>query len=461
MKAKLVRTKKASKEFWTPQPDVIFKDLNEVEFKPQNLIAVDSSQEFQEHMGFGGSFTEAAAVTLSEAPEAIRQEALTAYFSKSEGLGYNLGRLSIHSCDFGLGNYTYIEEGDAALDTFDMSHDDELIIPMIKEAQEIAGEDLTLLASPWSPPAFMKDNNEMNYGGKLLPEYHQAWANYFSKFIHGMQDRGINLWGVSVQNEPAATQTWDSCQYSADEEKNFVRDYLGPTLEINNQADKNIVIWDHNRDLILERAIPAYSDPEAAKYIWGVGNHWYVSEDFELLGKLHDLFPEKHILFTEGCVEYGIYGNEPVWENGEHYGRNIIGDFNNWSRGWIDWNLFLNEEGGPNHVSNFCEAPIMYDRKKQQLIYNISYYYIGHFSKYIQTGAKRILTTTTAKPVEVSGTGTRTNAKAVSAVAYKNPNGEIVIVAQNEGHIAEMTLMVDGKAVNISLPNNSISTFII
>ncbi len=432
-----------------------FKEIKNVQFidglKPKtDIISVDTSREYQEFMGFGGAFTEAASVTIGEAPKDIRDRALKLYFDKKEGLRYNLGRVSIHSCDFGLGNYTYIEEGDKELKTFDMSHDDKFIIPLIKSAQEVAGEDLKILASPWSPPAFMKDTNEMNYGGKLLKEYYQTWANYFVKFNAGMKDRGIDLWGFSVQNEPAATQTWDSCQYTAEDERDFIKNHLGPTFEKEGLSDKAILFWDHNRDIIVERAVPVLGDPEAAKYIWGIGNHWYVSEEFENLGKVHNMFPDKHILFTEGCVEYGIYGAEASWKNGEMYGRNIIGDFNNWSRGWIDWNLFLNEEGGPNHVRNFCESPIMYDRIKKELIINTSYYYIGHFSKYIEVGAKRLNTTVHH----------RGDCK-VFATAFKNPNGEIVVVAQNEGWIGELSLVVDGKCANISLPNNSISTFVI
>ncbi len=447
MKIKMYRTARDT--------DERFKEVNSVQFieglMPRtNVISVDSSREYQEFMGFGGAFTEAASITIGEAPLEIRNKAIKLYFDEKYGLRYKLGRVSIHSCDFGLGNYTYIEDGDSELKSFDMSRDDEYIVPLIKAAEEAAGVSLKILASPWSPPAFMKDTNEMNYGGKLLRKYYQSWANYFVKYNNSMKDRGINLWGFTVQNEPAATQTWDSCQYTPEDERDFIKDYLGPTFEREGLSDKAILFWDHNRDVIVERAIPVLSDPKASKYIWGIGNHWYVSEDFENLGKIHDLFPDKHIIFTEGCVEYGIYGSEKSWKNGEKYGRNIIGDFNNWSRGWIDWNLFLNEQGGPNHANNFCESPIMYDREKNELIINTSYYYIGHFSKYIDVGAKRINTT-----VHYNGDCR------VYATSFKNPNGEIIVIAQNEGWIGELSLIVDGKCANISLPNNSISTFVI
>lgn len=449
MKIKSVRSEKKDQKYWVSLPE---REMGQYDPK-RNVIAVNSRQTYQEFMGFGGAFTEAAAYTLSEAPEDVRAEAIRAYFSKSQGLGYVLGRVHIHSCDFALGNYTYVEEGDAELKTFDISREDKWVIPMIKDAAKEAGQEIKILASPWSPPAFMKDTKEMNYGGKLLPEFERPWANYYAKFVDEMKKRNVPIWAVSVQNEPLATQTWDSCIYTAEEERDFVKNHLGPVLKASH-PETEIIIWDHNRDVLVERGAVVLADPEAAQYVWGTGNHWYVSEAFENLTALHNLFPDKHILFTEGCVELTTTSENAVfngylgsWTNCERYGRNIIGDFNNWSRGWIDWNLVLNEEGGPNHVYNYCEAPIMYDRNTKKLIYNNSYYYIGHFSKYIEAGAKRLEISVTQKDVH--------------AVAFKNPNGDIVIVAQNEGWIAELALVVDGIGININLPDHSITTYVI
>lgn len=449
MKIKSVRSEKKDQKYWVSLPE---REMGQYDPK-RNVIAVNSRQTYQEFMGFGGAFTEAAAYTLSEAAEDVRAEAIRAYFSKSQGLGYVLGRVHIHSCDFALGNYTYVEEGDVELKTFDISREDKWVIPMIKDAAKEAGQEIKILASPWSPPAFMKDTKEMNYGGKLLPEFERPWANYYAKFVDEMKKRNVPIWAVSVQNEPLATQTWDSCIYTAEEERDFVKNHLGPVLKASH-PETEIIIWDHNRDVLVERGAVVLADPEAAQYVWGTGNHWYVSEAFENLTALHNLFPDKHILFTEGCVELTTTSENAVfngylgsWTNCERYGRNIIGDFNNWSRGWIDWNLVLNEEGGPNHVYNYCEAPIMYDRNTKKLIYNNSYYYIGHFSKYIEVGAKRLEISVTQKDVH--------------AVAFKNPNGDIVIVAQNEGWIAELALVVDGIGININLPDHSITTYVI
>lgn len=444
MKASVIRSEKRNRKFWQKKADVEFTNIFDTR---RSVITVNTNFKYQEFLGFGGAFTEAASVTFDILNEDKKKEAIDAYFSKDKGLGYNLGRVHIHSCDFALGNYTYIDEDDIELKTFDISREEKYVIPLIKRAEDVVGEKIQMLASPWSPPAFMKDTKEMNYGGKLLDEYKPSWANYYVKFIEEMEKRDVPIWAVTVQNEPQATQSWDSCIYTAEEERDFIKNHLGPTMHKAGYEDKGIIIWDHNRDVLVEQATTVLADPEANKYVWGVGNHWYMSEDFENLSIVKNMFPDKHLIFTEGCVEFGIYGSESRWENCEMYGRNIIGDFNNWSEGWIDWNLFLNEEGGPNHVSNFCEAPIMIDRNKKELIYNPSYYYIGHFSRHIQKGARRV--------------STLINEDKVYGVSFENPDGSVVVVIQNEGWIKEMALIVNGIGCNITLPDRSITTYTI
>lgn len=449
---KVVRTTKKDDIKWREMPNLEFTENYE---RNKKSIVIDSSVKYQTHLGFGGAFTEAASYTLSEVSEDVREEAIKAYFDKKTGLGYNLGRIPIHSCDFSLGNYTYIEEGDETLSTFDISHEDVWTIPMIKDCEKVLGEKIQLLASPWSPPAFMKTNKDMNYGGKLLPEYRKLWADYYVKFIQEMNKRGIEIEYVSIQNEPEAVQVWDSCEFTAQEEAEFVADYLADALKSAGLGHVKIIIWDHNRDNMVERANVSFANKKAKDNVWGVGYHWYVCDDSKNLTTLHTLYPDKHIIFTEGCVELtntalnsGKERSAGVWEHGCEYGRNIINDFNNYCEGWIDWNLILNEKGGPNHKNNFCEAPIMVDRNKNCLIYNSSYYYIGHFSKFINVGAKRLLCVNDCEG-------------GIYATAYENPNGDIVVVAQNDGGIKSLSMIVDGKGLNINLPNESITTFVI
>ncbi|WP_064094462.1 glycoside hydrolase family 30 protein [Rossellomorea aquimaris] len=410
------------------------------------VIKLDEQQKYQEMLGFGGAFTEAAAHSLSLISPEKRDEIIHSYFDPKEGLGYRLGRTHINSCDFSLGNYTYVEEKDTSLESFSIERERKLVIPLIKDAMKVAGEDVTIVSSPWSPPSWMKTNCEMNHGGKLLPEYQSLWAEYYSKYIHAMEEEGIPIWGITIQNEPEAKQVWDSCLYSAEEERDFIKNYLGPSLEKNGYEDVKVIIWDHNRDVVFERASTVLSDPEAAKYVWGTGVHWYVSEEFENLSKVHHAFPSKHLIFTEGCIEGGVQLG--AWHTGERYGRNIMGDLNNYLEAWIDWNLVLNEHGGPNHVGNFCDAPIIVDTEKDQVHYNSSYYYIGHFSKYIKAGARRI---SCHVPVE-----------SILVTAFENVDGEIVVVMMNETDEEQTTsLMCSEGRINTLLPAHSITTLLI
>ncbi|MEF2967621.1 glycoside hydrolase family 30 protein [Paenibacillus sp. M1] len=409
-------------------------------------IRVNPNQTYQTVIGFGGAFTEAAAYTLSRISPDKRREVIESYFDPEKGLGYTLGRVHIHSCDFSLGNYTYVEDNDAELNTFDISRDRKWVLPFIHDAVKAAGGDITMLASPWSPPAWMKTNGEMNHGGQLKPEFRETWALYYTKFIKAYREEGVPIWGITVQNEPAAVQTWDSCIYSGEEERDFVRDYLGPTMHREGLEDVKILVWDHNRDLMVERASAVLSDPEAAKYVWGTGFHWYVSEAFENVGKVHDLFPDKHLLFTEGCQEGGVKLGE--WFTGERYGRNMIGDLNNWTEGYLDWNLVLDETGGPNHVGNLCDAPVIADTVTGTVNYNSSYYYIGHFSKFIRPGAVRI--------------GLASEIADLNMTAFRNGDGSVALVVQNETDDSrDFTLEFGGEAVTDSLPGHSIATYII
>jgi glucosylceramidase len=243
----------------------------------------------------------------------------------------------------------------------------------------------------------MKTNNNMLKGGSLKPEYYDSWALYYAKFIQAYENEGVPIWGLTIQNEPMATQRWESCIYSAKQERDFLKNHLGPTLEKEGLGDKKIIVWDHNRDLITNRANTILGDPEAAKYVWGTGFHWYETwtgsaPKFENLRSIKESFPDKELMFTEGCNEAFDKEKYQYWPNAERYGKSMINDFNNGTAGWTDWNILLNEFGGPNHVKNFCFAPIHADIGKGELVYTPTYYYIGHFSKFIKPGAKRVST---------------------------------------------------------------------
>jgi len=363
-------------------------------------VFVDPGKPFQTIEGFGGAFTEAAATTFYKLSSENQKTILQAYFDDA-GLGYTLGRTHINSCDFSLGNYAYADvDGDMELKSFSIERDRQALVPMIQAALKTARGTIKLLACPWSPPAWMKTSGTMNQGGKLKPECRDAWAQYYVRYIREYEKENVSIWGLTTQNEPAAKQSWDSCLYTAVEEKDFIRDHLGPALEKAGLGHVKIVLWDHNREYMVHRAAAAYSDPVASKYIWGTGYHWYCDDKFENMNLHHDAWPDKPMLFTEGCQEGGPHTGE--WTLGERYARSMINDFNRWCVGWIDWNLLLDEQGGPNHVGNFCSAPILGDTKQDQVLFQSSYYYIGHFSRFVKPGARRVLCASTHDKIETA-----------------------------------------------------------
>lgn len=418
----------------------------------QICVFVDPSKRAQTILGVGGALTDASAETFAKLPAAKQQEFLDAYFDPGKGIGYRLARTNIHSCDFSSGSYTYVKEGDKELDSFSVDHDRQYRIPFIKRAIAATGGRLTLFASPWSPPAFMKTNNDMLHGGKLRPEFYQSWANYYTKFIKAYAREGIPVWGISIQNEPMATQTWESCIYTADEERDFLKNYLGPTMKREGLADKKIIAWDHNRDLVYQRASTMLTDAEAAQYVWGIGYHWYEpwsggEQMFDNVKLVHEMFPNTNLLFTEGTVDSFKPLEIASWRLGEAYGRSMINDFNSGAVGWTDWNVLLDENGGPNHVGNFCFAPVHADTKTGELFYTNSYYYIGHFSKFIRPGARRI--------------ASAPSRSVLLSTAFINPDGEVSVVVMNKSDQAvSYYLWLDGNAAEVSSLPHSIQTLV-
>jgi glucosylceramidase len=436
----------------TATDTLTFKDFGQP-FETQPCIFIDPSKSFQTFMGIGGALTDASAETFAKLPPQKQQEFLDAYYNPVKGIGYTLARTNIHSCDFSSGSYTYVSDGDKSLKSFSVDHDRQYRIPFIKKVNAATGGKLQLYASPWSPPAWMKDNGNMLQGGKLKKEYYQTWANYFTRFVKAYEKEGIPVWGLTIQNEPMAKQTWESCIFTAEEERDFLKYFLGPTLKKEGLSSKKIIVWDHNRDLIYQRTSTLLNDPEAARYAWGIGFHWYEDwsggdQVFENLKRVKESFPSKNLLFTEGCN--GPFNMDSVytWRLGERYGRSMIHDFNSGTVGWTDWNVLLDETGGPNHVKNFCFSPVHADTRNGSLIYTNAYYYIGHFSKFIRPGATRITASASRSPLLTT--------------AFRNKDGKIVVVVMNTAD-KEMPfhLWMEGKAAETKALPRSIMTFVI
>jgi len=395
--------------------------------------------------GFGGAFTEAAAHTYMGLPEDKKDDLIDDLYGDS-GLRYTMGRIHMNSCDFALGNYTYIEEGDETLDTFDISHDKKEIIPMIEAATKKLGRQPVLMMAPWSPPPFMKTNGEMNHGGKLKDEYKELWAKYYVRFIEEYRSIGIDISFTSIQNEPMATQTWDSCIYTAQDEAEFVADYLGPAMEKAGLLDKmKIFVWDHNKEISYVRLKEILERKGADRYVSGCAVHWYTGDHFENLHLIKKHFPEKEIFFTEGCVEYSRLSDASDVQNAEMYAHQMIGNLKGGITAIFDWNLIVDFKGGPNHVGNYCDAPIKALESGKDYEKKLSYYYIGHLTRYIKEGANLIWSSNYTDKLD--------------AAAFLNPDGQrVVIILNKTGEELPVELREGDDSTRLTLAPHSIQT---
>ena len=248
--------------------------LSEFSFEGELVsIQILPGQKFQTITGFGGSFTEASAYLLNQLSEKNRDLILQAYFGK-DGAKYSLTRTHMNSCDFSLSNYSYAAvEDDKNLDKFSIDEDRDDIIPMIQEAMAISDEGFKIIASPWTAPPWMKDNKDWR-GGKLLPEYYDTWALFFSKYIDAYKAEGINIWGFTVENEPLGNNNnWESMHYTAEEMVDFVNNHLGPKLDVDGHNVK-VLAYDQNRgEELIEWAKEVYKDESSSKYFDGIAIH--------------------------------------------------------------------------------------------------------------------------------------------------------------------------------------------
>ncbi|AEJ20299.1 glycoside hydrolase family 30 protein [Gracilinema caldarium] len=424
------------------------------------IINVDTEKTYQTIMGFGGALTESSGYVLASLSAADREAVLKAYFSASEGLGYTFARTHLNSCDFSLGNWACLESRDESLASFSMAMPERYQIPLLKDAFRAAGGHLSLLLSPWSPPAWMKDNNDMNHGGKLLRQYYPLWASYFVRYIDELAKRDIPVWAVSIQNEPEATQIWDSCIWTAREEAEFAVEHLGPALEKAGYGHIKILVWDHNRDRLWERASESYAYGGAEKYIAGAAYHWYSGDQYDAVRRVAEAYPDKLLVFSEGCVEGGP--RPGAWFTGERYAHNIINDLNNGCQAWIDWNIALDFTGGPNHVGNLCDAPILVDTEQGRAYYQSSFYYIGHFSRYIRPGARRLGLRMDSWMVPAAVDGRMGNT--MEACAARNTDGTISLVVSNRTEadmVYRLSLSGDQEERTLVCPPRGIQTLVL
>lgn len=422
-------------------PDVKEQEMFVVNVYPQ--------KKYQTIEGFGGALTESSGYTLARMSEAKRREVVEAYYGK-DGIGYTLGRVHMDGCDFALGNYCAVQnKDDPSFGDFSLERDGKYVQPLIKMVEKALGHPASLLLSPWSPPAFMKETGVRNGGGHLKKECYQSYADYIVKYITEYKKLGIPISCMTVQNEPLAVQTWDSCEYTPGEEKEFLRDYLYPALQNNGLGDIEIYIWDHNKERVYERACEIV-DETTKDMVSGVAFHWYSGDHFETLQMVREDFPDLKLIHSEGCVELtrsDISAGSDM-EQAARYAHDIMGNLNHGMNSWYDWNIVLDEQGGPNHVGNFCNAPIICDTTTDTPEYKPMFHAIAHFSKYIKPGAVRIGCSSFSKDLEVT--------------AAQNPDGTNVLVLLHSGAQRKMVqLRTEGKFTRLLVPGNSISTVVL
>jgi glucosylceramidase len=440
-------------------------------------FSIDVTTQYQTMLGFGGAFTDSAAINLYKLSPKLQQLALDQYFTDS-GLQYNIGRVPIGSTDFSTHTYTYNDKVDdfemtnftIEMDKAPSSHK----LDLIQRALDMA--EIKLFASSWAPPLWMTNGDSVvdcTIKGEPGEEYWAALALYYSKFFDAYKAEGIDFWAMTVQNEPEkpplAVSQWETLRMTAEEERDFIKLNLGP-LMAKNHPDLKIMANDDQKPGVMDRSAP-FDDPESMKYLSGLAFHWYQNIDFILPGagnfknleKFHEAYPDMFMLGTEACEGYlpSIVGTgkgpalddpDKAWKRAQNYARDIIENSNHMANGWVDWNLFLDTTGGPNWAKNVVDAPILVDEQNGAEFYKQPMFYVmGHFSKFVPPGSKRI---------EFPKTETLSD---FHRCAFVTPDNQIVMQFLNRDS-SEQTISVeqtDSSTFTLTLPPNSMQTVIL
>lgn len=473
-------------------------------------VRVDVEAEQQTIVGFGGSFTESAASVLAQLEPAKRQEVLDRTFGDGDGgeagARYSLTRTHIGSCDFSpRGRYAYASKAD--LSDFSVAEDEDDLLPLILDAQRVSGASFEIIASPWTAPPFMKSGGKGDgwYGGRLEEAHYGTFAEYIARYIAAYRERGVDIWAVTPVNEPLGNaMQWESMHFTPEEMGAFIREALGPALA---PLGTKLLIFDQNRAEAWEWVEALLGDPSVARHVYGTAVHWYGStwKVFgDALDRIREAYPDRVIINTEATAD--VIWDDPAewepppevgaqqdhrpetmhyWQNwawwwevnatdwgfrwasdeekpdhpryavANRYIRDIVGSLNHGLSGWVDWNLVLDERGGPNHVGNFCGAPIMIDAAAGEVFYTPVYYVLSHFSRFIRPGARVLATTAPAGLI---------------ATAARNEDGAIAVVVANiaaeparYGEVVERAyrLAVGAEVVDLTIPAHAVQTVVV
>lgn len=394
--------------------------------------------------GFGAAITDSSGYVFSKMDETHKQELVDAFYGP-EGLNYTLARIPIDSCDFSVDPYEASSDGD--LSRFDVSRSLRYILPLLEAIRE--KKDISLLLSPWSPPAAFKSNGIRQKGGRCLPEHWDAWAGILCRYVQEFRDRGFRVFGITLQNEPHAVQIWDSCIWTAEEERDFMIRCVRPALDRAGFRDVGIYIWDHNKERVLDRSLVELAG-EGEGCAAGVAFHWYSGDHFDALRQVHRLFPGKKLILSEHCVEYSPNGPMHIKSQDlrrEKIAHEILGDLECGMTACFDWNLLLDEQGGPNYVDNFCHASYLYDTKNAVLSRQQIYDAYWHFAHFLKPDDVRILSSSFSAEVE--------------ATAFSRSSGEIILILHNRGAVTRVSVVLGETIASFELPAASINTLVI
>ena len=410
----------------------------------RQVIEVDPSKTFQTIDGFGFTLTEASAFLINRMPQASREKLLRELFGTgAEAASISYLRIGMGATDLSTKVYSYDDllpgEADPQLRSFSLAQDTVDMIPLLKSILRINPK-INIMATPWSPPAWMKDNNS-TIGGSLLSKYYPVYARYFVEYIRQMKSKGIRIDAVTIQNEPQNAHNNPSLKMEAAEQAAFIRDHLGPAFRRNGITTK-IIIWDHNCDM-PEFPLSVLADRKANPYIDGSAFHLYGGQP-AAMSRVRDAYPDKHIYFTEQWTgSKGDFGGDLMW----HFKNVLIGSLRNWSRTVLDWNLANDAGFGPHTPGGCseCKGALTIDGSAIQK--NVSYYVIAHASKFIPPGSVRIASS------EVPG---------IASVAFKTPEGKIVLLLMNEANKSQqLCISAAGKQMQLELQSGLVATVII
>jgi glucosylceramidase len=437
--------------FWITKPDQSVKLVEQMyssnEGKVTNslpLLSLDPLTTFQTVDGFGFTLTGGSAYLINKLPSAARNSLLNELFGKSENsICISYLRISIGASDLSKEVFSYndlsIGQTDPNLSAFSLAQDTVDLIPVLKEILAI-NPNIKIMASPWSPPVWMKDNKSSK-GGKLLKEYYGVYANYFVKYIQKMRQLGIAIDAVTIQNEPMNPDNNPSLKMEALEQADFIKNHLGPAFKANSISTK-IIIWDHNCDL-PQYPLQILADVDASQYIDGSAFHLYAG-NINALSTVKNAYPNKNIYFTEQWTSKdGDFGGDLQW----HIKNVIIGSLQNWSRVALEWNLANDASFGPHTPGGCtaCKGALTIDGAV--ITRNVPYYIIAHVSKFIPPGSIRIA---------------HTGIPSIPAVAFKTPEGKIAMVILNDsGATQSFNVALGDKWVKVDMGAGSVATIII